>query len=567
MLVVDGLDEAEPLAGAPLGLPATLPDGVFVIATMRSGTPLRWIREEKVTSCKLLQASQANLDDMARYLNAAAREPEITGKLAAAGVSGEWFTATLLDRCYGVWIYLRYVLREIRDGTRAPENLDQLPRGLWSYYTENLNALRSDARQWDTFYLPLLATLAIAREPLTPATLAIMAGVPGQDGEVRRFVTGPSRPFCTAAPGDRYGLYHQSLREYLAGTASLEATSPEFADSDRYELSQATRQAHQRIADRYVAAWGGLSDGLPVLAGDLQAACLDDGYGLRHLPVHLEAAGRDNDVHRLLACQQPAPTSSGVSNTWYTLHDRAGTLDVYLDHIARAAALAYRATATARANGHKAPTIGLEIRYALINSSIIGLATNLPPELITALLAQQIWRPTQAVAHIRNNPSPSDRCSAFISVLPHLPETQRPGVLADALTAARAISDDKYRAQALGVLAPHLPESQRPGVLADALTAAQAISHDWSQAEVLGELAPHLPPEQLSLRPGRCPGHKQRRIPRAALAALAPHLPPELLSSALAAAQAISHDWSQAEVLARVSGDHEFLRSARLPAR
>lgn len=39
VLVIDGLDEVEPTAGPPLGLPTTLPDGVFIVATMRTGTP------------------------------------------------------------------------------------------------------------------------------------------------------------------------------------------------------------------------------------------------------------------------------------------------------------------------------------------------------------------------------------------------------------------------------------------------------------------------------------------------------------------------------------------------
>ena len=212
-----------------------------------------------------------------------------------------------------------------RRGT-APDSLDQLPSGLWNYYTRNLQALRDDNRQWDAFYLPLLATLTAAQEPLTPAMLAAMAGISGLGSEVRRFLNGWWRPFC-ATIGERYILYHQSLREYLAGMDPVAtADSPEFAGSDRSELSQAVRAAHHRIADRYLAAWGNISDGLPALCDDEKAAFLDHGYGLRHLPAHLEAAARESDVHAR-ACEQPTQTPSGMCNTWYRAHDRAGTTD------------------------------------------------------------------------------------------------------------------------------------------------------------------------------------------------------------------------------------------------
>ena len=83
VLVVDGLDQAEPTIGTPLGLPSALPDGVFVIATMRTGTPVRWL--EEYATCKLSSSAEENLDDLRRYLQAAAREPEIAGKLRSGG--------------------------------------------------------------------------------------------------------------------------------------------------------------------------------------------------------------------------------------------------------------------------------------------------------------------------------------------------------------------------------------------------------------------------------------------------------------------------------------------------
>jgi hypothetical protein len=105
VLVVDGLDEAEPASGPPLGLPASLPEGVFVIATMRVGTPVRWIRENK-TTFQILADDNANIEDMRRYLYRIAAEPSTVALLNGARFAADRFVNTLLERCAGVWIYL-----------------------------------------------------------------------------------------------------------------------------------------------------------------------------------------------------------------------------------------------------------------------------------------------------------------------------------------------------------------------------------------------------------------------------------------------------------------------------
>jgi AAA ATPase domain len=208
ILIVDGLDEAEPASGPPLGLPASLPEGVFIIVTTRVGVPLRWIRANK-TSLKILADDNANIEDMRRYLYQTASEPRIAALLSSSKLGIDQFVDALIDRSAGIWVYLRYVLEEMRNGSRLPTRLDDLPNGLWDYYTENLNQLRSDIEQWDRFFLPVLATLAAAQEPVTPSVLASFANLSVSPGEIVRFLANKWRPFCVRLPGERYSLFHQ----------------------------------------------------------------------------------------------------------------------------------------------------------------------------------------------------------------------------------------------------------------------------------------------------------------------------------------------------------------------
>ncbi|MGZ4779085.1 MAG: hypothetical protein ACXV5L_07795, partial [Thermoanaerobaculia bacterium] len=47
-------------------------------------------------------------------------------------------------RCSGVWIYLRYVLDELRFGLRRPDEIGDLPSGLRNYYADQIRRWRKE---------------------------------------------------------------------------------------------------------------------------------------------------------------------------------------------------------------------------------------------------------------------------------------------------------------------------------------------------------------------------------------------------------------------------------------
>ena len=108
-------------------------------------------------------------------------------------------------------------------------------------------------------------------------------------------------------------------------------------------------------------------------------------------------------------------------------------------------------------------------------------------------------------------------------------------MLAQALAAATAITDDCDRAWALTGLAPHLPPEQQADVLAQALAATTAITDDYVRPEAFSGLAEHLPPDLLALALDAAAAIAGDSARAEALSALAEHLPPDLLGQALAA--------------------------------
>ena len=262
VIVVDGMDEAEPEPGGgrglPLGLPESLPDGVYVVATSRFGidralhavrNPADWLQIEV--------EGADNLDDMCRFISdvtsAEGGDARLVTMLRGAGVEVGWFRANVAQACAGIWIYLRYVLDEIRDGTRDPRSVGDLPGDLAGFYAEQVERWRGAAedeaaqRRWEQVRLPLLGVLGAARAPLTVAELAGFAAGPSPEA-ARVFIEETARAFLSRRDDDRsgaprYALRHQSLRDLLTGNIP---PRPDLDNPVRMLTAQ-VRAAHRQI--------------------------------------------------------------------------------------------------------------------------------------------------------------------------------------------------------------------------------------------------------------------------------------------------------------------------------
>ena len=339
VLVVDGLDGVPGAFGEmPLGLPASPPPGVYVVVSRRPGEQMLPIEAPKRyfklhAFAEPGQPPVPNQRDMLDYLRQAVSEEPLARLLAAASVPAEAFVGQLAAKCAGIWIYLRYVLAEMRQQRRAVTDLATLPDSLWQYYARTFALSRQeDPGRWQAVLLPLLTALGAAREPVTFGRLCTLAAVEA-DERWRPVLDGPWRPFLQVH-GDgwetepEYAVYHASLREFLEGRLSQDALSQMTAEWALVrQLHRALQARHSEIADRYLSSWGGLATDLAPLQ-ELTAGDLDGGYGLRNLAAHLSAAGRPGDLHRLLSCQWAHPVAgtgqpSRFVNAWFTACDRA----------------------------------------------------------------------------------------------------------------------------------------------------------------------------------------------------------------------------------------------------
>jgi hypothetical protein len=595
VLVVDGLDEADASGESlPWGLPSMLPDGAYVIGTYRTGrSPRR--PDAPAATRRIAKEDRRNQSDIRAYLAKALDEHVLAALPAKAGMNAVEFTELLAERCGGVWVYLRYVLDELRLEMRQPNEISDLPSELRDYYAGQIRRWKQEPT-WHSGLLPLLATLGAAEEPLPAAALARLAGN-ADPGSVRRWCDWTIRPLLTTSAGTplRYEIYHSSFRELLNPRDDY----PDARAGDQYsyellaladEFRQAAASAHSRICDTYLAAFGGLEAGLPELGNDPGAADVDGGYPLRQLARHLCQAGRAADLQALLAVEYP-PGAGHAVNIWFAAHDHADTVVSYLDDLARARAVSTAATDQDLSRHRPAATLGMEIRYALMTASIASLTAKLSPDLLKQLIRTGVWSSQRGLDHARRIADPRGRLDALLAVRSQVNGEEQAVILAQALDAATAIAEEDARAQALGGLAPHLPAADQPAVLARALDAAAAIIDDFRRGWRLAALAPHLPAaDQLAvlaqaltaalasdsleaalntdsilealaaLAPRLSPDLLAQALDTVtaitdelyrarALTALAPHLPPDLLARALDTATAITDERHRAEVL------------------
>jgi hypothetical protein len=318
-----------------------------------------------------------------------------------------------------------------------------------------------------------------------------------------------------------------------------------------------TRIEYGRIADHYLAQWGGLDAGLPRLVAEPEVAEIDDGYGLRNLARHLVDAGRIEDLHRLLSCEQPAGRSRlGVVNVWFDAHVRIGRVESYLDDLRLAQQLAEESTDAELATGRPATSLGRELRYALMIGCARSAADPVPGTLGLMLIEAGIWDITRALANVRLQ-NAIGRCAGLVGLLPVLTAQQRPAVLAEALTAAAEVwtsnTDSSAGGQALETVAPHLTAE----LFVQALDTIAALPDEWDRAFLLTSLVERLPASLLGRALAVAVAFSREGYRSLALEQLAPYLPAALLPEALAAAAEITDPDDRRQALAALGAQED----------
>lgn len=236
VVLVDALDEAEAPAGPDLRagvnrlkLPASLPEGVVLLASIRPGVPELLTVSRRAEPIRLRHDDPRNEADVRLYAEAfLARRPEMRQRLAQWRSTAAALTDRVARQSEGNFMYLVYLLEGIARGTVTPATfggLDGLPSGLTEYYRRHWQAMRDlDTARFDRLQRPVVCLLAVAPGAVTAAKITEWindSGLPPVTlREVTKVIT-EWRPFFVELPGSppRWRIYHRSFLEFLAERA------------------------------------------------------------------------------------------------------------------------------------------------------------------------------------------------------------------------------------------------------------------------------------------------------------------------------------------------------------
>jgi WD40 repeat protein len=279
-LLVDALDEALALADGPSR--ATIVD---VLASRLERLP-SWLRLlatsrreravlDRLRGLRVLELEAhdpRNVSDLDRYITGRLESPALRERLQASGRSAEEVARALRQKADGNILYVIRSLEGIERNLYGFDNLDALPPGLYGLYLGFFNRNFPD----EASFAPVRSVLEVvvaARRPLSEGRLARATGM-DRETELPRVL----RKLSAYLPEHegRFAVYHKSFADWL--------TAPDQRGSAHYVSRQ---RGHERLADLF---WKEYQQGARALSG----------YGLAHLPTHLVASGRWDDLATLL---------------------------------------------------------------------------------------------------------------------------------------------------------------------------------------------------------------------------------------------------------------------------
>ncbi len=242
VLVVDALDEVDLTKQQPgsnvLYLPDALPDKVYFILSKRP-KQLPLPLNDYLINFDLMQYPAESAQDARHYAEKRWQEsPQIQEWVSRRSTPEEFFPE-LVAKSENNFMYLRYVLNDIRDGLYQSETIDSLPQGLRQYYQKHWLIMGMNADPLPVEKIFIIYVLSEAREPISRRLLAKFTGIaeyklPPVLKEWRQFL-----PSQTIEKESRYSVYHASFSDFLN----------EQAKDSGVDLEEINRRMGDNLAD------------------------------------------------------------------------------------------------------------------------------------------------------------------------------------------------------------------------------------------------------------------------------------------------------------------------------
>jgi hypothetical protein len=231
VILIDALDEAEDIGLAPganiLFLPPALPNGVYFVVATRTKAEFRLVVDNR-KDIYMKDDDPWNLEDVRQYIWNFLGEyhARMTPAIEQWGVEEDEFVEVITEKSEGNFMYLVYVLSDIRDGKLTASNVDNirnLPKGLQAYYQRHWRAMRAeDEDRFDKYQEPVVCILATVREPVTIAQVQEWTEL--KPTRIKRVIDEWREFLNVDEPKEGetlYRIYHASFQDFLKEEVGL----------------------------------------------------------------------------------------------------------------------------------------------------------------------------------------------------------------------------------------------------------------------------------------------------------------------------------------------------------
>ncbi len=240
VIAIDALDEVDRTdhTGANLlYLPARLDKGVYFVMTQRPGT-LPLTVSTPPHRFDLMQHQEQSLQDIQTYIRGEVnKSSQLQAWIDEKGLTLEEFVRQLANKSENNFMYLKYVLPDIKNGKYKDLSIETLPQGLQAYYEDHWRRMGMAAKPLPRTKINIVYFLAEFREPLSRELLADLVK---KDAFTVQEVLDEWEQFLRKEQVDSqtcYSIYHSSFCDFLyrkdivqAAGVTLQSIKAEIAD-------------------------------------------------------------------------------------------------------------------------------------------------------------------------------------------------------------------------------------------------------------------------------------------------------------------------------------------------
>ncbi|QIZ72455.1 ATP-binding protein [Oxynema aestuarii] len=219
VIVVDALDEVDlsqqSKGSNVLYLPDNLPDNVYFILSKRP-KQLPLPLNDYCTTFDLMQYPAESARDAYRYVEKRWQESlQIQEWVSTRNSTPEQFFTELVVKSENNFMYLRYVLNDIREGLYRNETIDSLPMGLRKYYQKHWLIMGMNDDPLPVEKIRIIYVLSEAREPVSRRLLAKFTGMAEYTLPPVLKLWEQFLRLQNTQGETRYSVYHTSFRDFL----------------------------------------------------------------------------------------------------------------------------------------------------------------------------------------------------------------------------------------------------------------------------------------------------------------------------------------------------------------